>query len=172
MIAFGVFFAFAEALDIDVRSKNVLACGSTSHFTQFAVLISGKSDGGSGVYGITHSSVGDIVLVLGVVVTTALVFSMIALGVIRIPALRRVVWGKEGMRVKHMRDLSKSADTSSSGSSASNSLDSLDSVEMESHEVRSLPQSPRMTVPTSDMRLRTPMRTPGREVDVEFSVDV
>jgi hypothetical protein len=97
-------------------SKNTtskyLQCGSTTHFTQFALLLTGANYSGDKCHSfsgyITGSSQGDLILVLcvslGWLVFLCILIICASLGGLRIPLLGNLVYGEEGFRIVRTRD--------------------------------------------------------------------
>jgi hypothetical protein len=94
-----------QVADSDQEQK---VCGMTSHFTNFAVLLTGIADGdGPGCSSfsftyITGSQEGDMILV-AMFVLGAIACGILICCISRIPLCGRLVYGKEYMRVEKLR---------------------------------------------------------------------
>ncbi len=92
------------------RGREVL-CGKTDHFTSFAILLAGGSVEGSGCGGdsylyVTGTWKGDSGLV-GALILLMIVIGVILIGLSQIKALNLVFYGKEGTRIRNIRDQEK-----------------------------------------------------------------
>ena len=102
-----------RCLQID---DNDLICGETDHFTNFALLLDGKS--GNGRSGcddfdgwITNSWAGDFILIISCFAFCIVFgFVIVVLGTL-IPPTKKFIYGKEGYRIQKTRRASSSATT-------------------------------------------------------------
>ena len=83
-------------------------CGTTDHFTSFAILLVGGSVKGDkcneGLRYVTGSWEGDSGLV-GALIFLMLIIALIIVGLSYVPFLRKVFYGEEGARVRETRSL-------------------------------------------------------------------
>jgi len=77
-------------------------CGKTNHLTNFAILLGGQSSDDpckEGENYFTGDALSDSMIVLGVVIFVVLLGVIIIVAFTFIPPLKRLLYGKEGMRV-------------------------------------------------------------------------
>jgi len=88
------------------ETPNGLFCGTTTHFTNFALLLGGTGgsgcDSSSEVY-ITGKLLGDVLLVVGCFVLICCIGAMIILLGTFVPPIRDFILGAEGARIKKAR---------------------------------------------------------------------
>jgi len=91
------------------EGENGFACGSTDHFTNFALLLEGAANGG-GSDGcssisedwVTNSWIGDLILLLSCAAVVALICVVIILSSLTSP-IKRLIYGAEGYRITNAR---------------------------------------------------------------------
>lgn len=94
------------------KNSDGLLCGNTDHFTNFALLLNGGSGKNKGCGSdsdkwITGSGYGDLILVLSCALFCIAFGIIFIIAVNVVPPVKRIAYGREGMRIAKSRDVSR-----------------------------------------------------------------
>lgn len=97
-----------KCVDKCVKEKDNKICGTTDHFTNFAILLGGAGgDCGDDAQYVTGDATGDLLLVLGLVVLFFAICVMVYVIVTYVPFCHQFFYGFEGSRVRSLRHTSR-----------------------------------------------------------------
>ena len=93
------------------EASPLVFCGTTDHFTNFALLLAGGGARGSSSSTdyVTNSMLGDILLILGLLLLCCFIFVILALLTTFVRPITTFVYGEEGYRIKTARTARKSS---------------------------------------------------------------